>query len=91
VQEALNNVDRHSGATAVLVRFDVPAGGDTGIVTITDDGRGHADLTDGVHVGFGLIGIQERAVLLGARVTVRNRRRGGSVLGVTLPGRSLGL
>jgi signal transduction histidine kinase len=91
VQEALNNVDRHSGATAVLIRFDVPMGGDTGIVTITDDGRGHADLTDGVHVGFGLIGIQERAVLLGARVTVRNRRRGGSVLAVTVPGRSLGL
>jgi signal transduction histidine kinase len=91
VQEALNNVDRHSGAAAVLIRFDIPAGGDAGKVTITDDGHGHPDLGDGVNVGFGLLGIQERALLLGARVTLRNRRRSGSVLALTLPRRSLGL
>jgi signal transduction histidine kinase len=91
VQEALNNVDRHSGAKAVLIRFDVPAGGESGKVTITDDGRGHSDLGSGFNVGFGLVGVQERALLLGAGVTVRNRRRRGSVLAITLPRRSLGL
>lgn len=88
VQEALNNVDRHSGATAVLIRFELPPRGDKANVTITDDGRGHSDLAAEGY-GFGLIGIQERAVLLNARVAVRNRRRGGSVLAVMLPGRSL--
>jgi len=87
VQEALNNVDRHSGAKAVLVRLEVAPGGASASVIITDDGRGHADLMEGA--GFGLIGIRERAVLLDANVTVRNRRRGGSVLAVTLPARSL--
>ena len=91
VQEALNNVDRHSGAKAVLVRLEVPAGADFGRVTITDDGHGHLDLGDGAQAGFGLIGIRERAVLLNARVAVRNRRRGGCVVAVTLPRRSLGL
>lgn len=91
VQEALNNVDRHSGARAVLIRFEVPTGGAFGKVTITDDGRGHSNLNDGGHAGFGITGIHERAVLLGAVVTVRNRRRGGSVLAVTVPSRSLGL
>lgn len=87
IQEALNNVDRHSGAKAVLIRLEVPTSGDSASVTITDDGRGHSDL--GEASGFGLIGIRERAVLLDARVSVRNRRRGGSVLAVTLPARSL--
>lgn len=86
VQEALNNVDRHSGAKAVLIRLEVLPTSQSAIVTITDDGRGHADLDEGA--GFGLIGIRERAVLLDARVSVRNRRRGGSVLAVTLPARS---
>jgi two-component system sensor histidine kinase DegS len=89
VQEALNNVDRHSGAKAVLIRFEVLAGGDTAKVTITDDGRGHVEPAEAGYVGFGLIGIHERAVLLNAQVAVRNRRRGGNVLSVTLPGRSL--
>jgi signal transduction histidine kinase len=87
IQEALNNVDRHSGAKAVLIRLEVPPGGDVANVTITDDGHGHTDLVEGA--GFGLIGIRERAVLLDARVSVRNRRRGGSVLAVTLPARSI--
>jgi signal transduction histidine kinase len=91
VQEALNNVDRHSGAKAVLIRFDVPAGPDSGRVTISDDGRGHADLASGFNSGFGLVGVQERALLLGAGFAVRNRRRGGSVLAISLPRRSLGL
>ena len=91
VQEALNNVDRHSGAKAVLIRFDVPAKGDWGKLTISDDGRGHSDLGSGFNVGFGLVGVQERALLLGAGVTVRNRRRSGSVLAINLPRRSLGL
>jgi signal transduction histidine kinase len=87
VQEALNNVARHSGAKAVLIRLEVLSSGDIARVTITDDGHGHSDPGQGR--GFGLIGIHERAVLLDAMVSVRNRRRGGSVLAVTLPARSV--
>jgi signal transduction histidine kinase len=55
-----------------------------------DDGRGYSHCDDGMRPGLGLVGIQERAVLLGARLHVSNRRRGGGVLSVTLPRRSLG-
>ena len=91
VQEALNNVDRHSGARAVLIRFDMLPGGASGRLTVTDDGSGQPDLGEGVKAGFGITGIRERAVLLGARFTVRNRARGGTVLSVLLPGTSLEL
>jgi signal transduction histidine kinase len=91
VQEALNNVDRHSGARSVLVRFDLPANGDWGVLSVADDGRGYPNLTDGLQAGFGLVGIQERAVLLGAWTAVSNRRRGGGKLTVTMPRGVLGL
>lgn len=91
LQEALNNVDRHSGATAVRIRFDLPAGGDSGVITVVDDGRGFATPSHGGRPSFGLAGMYERALLLGARVTIANRRRGGSVLTVSVPRDSLGL
>ncbi len=91
VQEALNNVDRHSGAMSVLIRFDLPPGEDWAVLTVADDGRGYPNLTEGLHAGFGLVGIQERAVLLGAWTKVSNRRRGGSMLAVTMPRQVLGL
>ena len=91
LQEALNNVDRHSGARSVRIRFDAPTGGASGVVTITDDGRGYGQVAEDWKAGMGLVGIEERALLLGARVTVSNGTRGGSTLTVTVPRRSLGL
>lgn len=85
VQEALNNVDRHSGARSVLIRLDVPAGSDWATLKVMDDGRG----TDGAPPGFGLVGIAERALLIGAQASFGNRRRGGSVLTVKVPRRTL--
>jgi len=90
LQEALNNVDRHSGATCVSIRFDVLADRRSGLISVADNGRGFA--TDfGGQAGFGLAGILERAVLLGGSATVSKRRRGGSVLTVLVPGTGLGL
>ncbi len=88
VQEALNNVDRHSGARTVVVRFAMSRG--AGVLRILDDGRGYSGGDGSVH-GLGLLGIQERATLLGGRLVVSNRPRGGTVLSVTVPRRSLGL
>jgi two-component system sensor histidine kinase DegS len=90
LQEALNNIDRHSGARSVLIRFDVRPGDEYAVVTVSDDGQGYRDLGEGLQPGFGLVGIEERAVLLGGRVTVSNRRRGGSGLKLLLPRRSVG-
>jgi signal transduction histidine kinase len=91
VQEALNNVDRHSGATTVQIRFDIANASGAGRVTIRDNGRGHPEDQANSVAGFGLLGVHERAVLIGAKVTLRNRPRGGSILAITAPARSLGL
>jgi two-component system, NarL family, sensor kinase len=91
LQEALNNVDRHSGATSVRIRFDLPVQGDSGVITVVDNGRGFATPASGGRPSFGLAGIHERALLLGATATIANRRRGGSILTVSVPRHGLGL
>ncbi|MFD9369579.1 sensor histidine kinase [Streptomyces sp. NPDC060020] len=59
VQEALTNVVKHAGASAVEVRLEYGAG--TLTVSVTDDGRGPGPGSG----GHGLIGIRERAAAHG--------------------------
>ena len=61
------------------------------LLTVSDDGRGYPRQADGWQPGFGMVGIQERALLLGARIDVSERRRGGGTLTVTIPRRRLSL
>ena len=79
-QEALTNVARHSNAqhVAVTVRGD---GGRLTLV-VADDGVGLPRAEARRH-GMGLIGIRERALALGGRMTVRGER--GTELRVELP------
>src|SRR5262249_25948389 len=67
IQESLNNIVKHAGARAAAVRVTREAAAVE--MTISDDGRGFVDARDPdgeSHSGFGLIGIRERARLLGA-------------------------
>ncbi len=72
VTEALDNVHRHAGAT----RAEVALGVADGVlwITVADDGRGMPPgatletLREGGH--FGVVGMYERAVGIGARVSV---------------------
>ncbi|HEX6133603.1 MAG TPA: two-component regulator propeller domain-containing protein [Longimicrobiales bacterium] len=73
VQEALNNVVRHSGARSAAVR--VRREGSSVRVTITDEGIGFSLERDGRGRpigGFGLSGIVERARILGGNLEVRS-------------------
>ena len=87
VQEALNNVIRHAQATNAWVeaRFDT----DQLMLVVRDDGHGFEiprlpdDLARRGH--FGLMGIQERALLYGGQVTVRSSPGEGTTLQVRLP------
>ncbi len=68
-QEALTNVARHSGSEAVELALSVDDG--AVILQVLDEGRGiHAE------DGGGLRGMRERAVLVGAELSVRARSRG---------------
>jgi two-component system, NarL family, sensor histidine kinase UhpB len=70
VQEALTNVFRHAGATAVNVVIEpVEHAGGRGCarVRISDNGRG---MEPGQKLGFGLVGMRERILALGGTLDV---------------------
>jgi signal transduction histidine kinase len=80
-QEALTNVGKHAGATAVeisLARRD-----DNLELRVSDDGAGFRP--DQGHGGFGLIGMRERATLVGGRLTVESEPGGGTTVTAILP------
>ena len=79
-QEALTNVARHAQATRVQVTAQVDH--ERLVLTVADDGVGFPQ--DGPRPqGMGLIGIRERALALGGRLTLTNRQ--GTELRVELP------
>ncbi|MBI4259675.1 MAG: GAF domain-containing sensor histidine kinase [Actinobacteria bacterium] len=85
-QEALTNVEKHAGAgtVAVLARFEA---GSVRLV-VEDDGRGfeparsHRLAREG---RFGLVGMEERARLVGGSIDVRSRPGGGTAVSVEVP------
>jgi signal transduction histidine kinase len=84
LQEALNNVDRHAKASHVDVLWDVRGGNFE--LTVRDDGRGF-DLARGVRESaYGLVGMRERADVIGARLEIESRPGGGTTVRVTAGG-----
>lgn len=77
--EALANAAKHAHARAV--RIELAREVDRAIVTVTDDGRGGADLD----TGSGLRGLADRVAALGGRLTVHSPRGGGTMLRAELP------
>jgi signal transduction histidine kinase len=81
IQEALTNVLKHAdGATAVVeIGYQTHALE----VVVRDDGRGSSrDLTEG---GHGLLGVRERATMLGGRFEAGRQPDGGFAVRVLLP------
>jgi two-component system NarL family sensor kinase len=84
-QEGLRNVERHAHASRVEVglRFAVQAV----VLTLEDDGCGlpAGVVTDGQLRGLGLVGMQERAALLGGRFDIGPGPGRGTRLVVRIP------
>ncbi|MFD4420404.1 sensor histidine kinase [Agromyces sp. NPDC058484] len=78
-QEALTNVVRHADATRAVVA--VERLGDELLLTVDDDGRG----SRGAAEGSGILGMRERAALLGGSVEVGPSPRGGTRVTARLP------
>jgi PAS domain S-box-containing protein len=87
VQEALTNVARHADATRVTLDMHIEA--ENVILTITDDGRGSPATNALRGKSFGLIGMRERARMLGGSVSVRTAGGEGFAVTVTLPLRAV--
>jgi two-component system sensor histidine kinase UhpB len=86
VREAVHNARFHGGATGIDVSLRVC--GRRAELVVADDGRGLEGRP--VRPGMGLLGIHERATLLGGRLVVGDRRGGGTRLRVTVPREVLG-
>ncbi|WP_454763886.1 PAS domain-containing sensor histidine kinase [Cupriavidus campinensis] len=63
VQEALSNVAHHAGANRVDIRLQHE--GRDQVLVVGDDGRGWDGMPSGERRSFGLLGIRERARLMG--------------------------
>jgi len=83
LQEALTNVVRHAGATAVEVSLE--AGPEQLRLTVRDNGRGitAAELSD--HKAIGLLGMRERAQLVDGDVTITGDAGRGTTVVVRIP------
>ncbi|PYS21874.1 MAG: hypothetical protein DMF72_15690 [Acidobacteria bacterium] len=82
-QEALTNVLRHSQATKVNIRISRQNG--QFVLTISDNGRGITKSEKSSVLSLGLLGMQERARLVGGEIDIATREEGGTVITVRVP------
>jgi two-component system sensor histidine kinase DegS len=84
-QEALQNVRKHAWATSVTVATRLEDA--DWVLEVRDDGRGFdtGAVAAGGRRNFGLQFMRERAELIGARLDVRSRPEGGTVVRLTIP------
>ena len=80
-QESLTNVMRHAGASRVLVALRHVDGALR--LVVRDDGRGLP--TDRTPGGAGIAGMQERALQIGARLTISSDPTGGTEVRLDVP------
>ncbi|MFF9279606.1 sensor histidine kinase [Streptomyces griseosporeus] len=80
-QEALTNTARHSGAERAEVCLRADADGTVELL-VRDDGRGVGDAPEGA----GISGMRERALLVGATLTVVPAPDGGTDVRLRIPG-----
>jgi len=84
VEEALANVRLHSGADSVDVKLGSTTGGV--ILTVQDDGRGLQRAGGLRRPGLGMVGMEERIVLIGGKLCVSaDEQHGGTVITATVP------
>jgi two-component system, NarL family, sensor histidine kinase UhpB len=81
-QEALTNIARHAGATHVELVLDLDEDGAV-VLCIRDDGRG---FDAGAHTStYGVQGMRERAMLIGATIRIGSASPGGTEIVLRVP------
>jgi PAS domain S-box-containing protein len=83
VQEALTNIARHARATEVRIEMRQAAGALR--LAVQDDGVGFDAASMYREGSHGLMGIRERAYMLGGELEIGNARGGGGRITVRLP------
>ncbi len=87
VQEAIHNVRKHSGASAVVLRLQFAPG--NVMAEVSDNGKGFnltQTMRSAVPVGhMGLLGMKERAAMLGGTLEIKTRHGAGTSICLMLP------
>jgi PAS domain S-box-containing protein len=86
VQESLTNIGRHSQASTVLVSLKKE--GEALVLKVTDNGKGIAQEHQSREKSLGLVGMRERAYMLGGKLTIQSRTGFGTSIEVQIPGRA---
>ena len=81
LQEALNNVSRHSGATDAWIRLKFSP--DSLELEVEDHGTGF--VTEKMQRGIGLVAMRERAELIGGTLAISPRPQGGTKVCLQIP------
>lgn len=82
IQESLNNVAKHAQAESVEIRFILQDG--ALVLRIQDDGIGFDPTARATH-SFGLLGIKERALMLGGEATISSAPGRGTQVKLIIP------
>ncbi len=87
IQEALNNIAKHSGADHIEISLEKRDS--TLYASVIDNGKGF-DLEEVLHPespkrGFGLIGMQERVTLLGGQIDIQSKPGLGTHIYINVP------
>jgi PAS domain S-box-containing protein len=85
IQEAVTNIVRHAHATTVQIRLSALDGAVR--ATVEDDGDGFSMKDHPIlgGRGLGILGMQERAAILGGRVHIESEPDGGTRVEIELP------
>lgn len=83
VQESLDNVGRHARASGVWV--SLRSDGEALVLTVRDDGVGFPPYGEQHEGRVGIVGMRERARLLGGRLALDNLAGGGARVTVRVP------
>lgn len=82
-QEILTNVARHARASAVNINLQEQAG--ALVLEVRDNGRGVTDAELSNPKSLGLVGMRERALLLGGETTIKGTPGKGTTVKVRIP------
>ena len=82
-QETLTNVARHSGADRVKISFYDE--GDFLVLIIYDNGKGITHEVEEKSTSLGIMGMKERALLLGGKLEIKGESGKGTEVKITIP------
>lgn len=82
-QETLTNIIRHANATRVEVRLGLE--GRRLVLIVSDNGRGITEEEKANTRSIGLIGMRERAALVGGEISIQGAPGRGTVVRVSIP------